>query len=61
MPADRPDNLFEPVEADYAAHGIFDSRAHAFSMASWLNLNRTKAIAGGLLLGCMAALFVKSK
>jgi NAD(P)-dependent dehydrogenase (short-subunit alcohol dehydrogenase family) len=24
VPANRPDNLFEPVEADYAAHSIFD-------------------------------------
>ena len=36
VPANRPDNLFEPVEADYAAHGIFDDRAHPFSMESWL-------------------------
>lgn len=33
VPANRPDNLFEPVEADYAAHGIFDDRAHPFSLS----------------------------
>lgn len=35
---DRPDNLFEPVEGDYAAHGIFGDRAKSFSLQSTLNL-----------------------
>lgn len=35
---DRPDNLFEPVEGEYAAHGIFDDRASRFSAQSRLNL-----------------------
>ncbi len=57
VPANRPDNLFEPVEADYAAHGIFDHRARPFSMESWLDLNREKVLCGGgLLLGCLAAM-----
>ncbi len=34
----RPDNLFEPVEGEYAAHGIFDDRASQFSVQSSLNL-----------------------
>ncbi len=60
VPANRPDNLFEPVEADYAAHGIFDDRAHPFSIESWLNLHRDKVLyGGGLLLGCMAAMLWK--
>ncbi len=60
VPANRPDNLFEPVEADYAAHGIFDDRAHPFSMESWLDLHRDKVLyGGGLLLGCMAAMLWK--
>ncbi len=36
---DRPNNLFEPVEGDYAAHGIFDDRASSFSVQSSLNLD----------------------
>jgi hypothetical protein len=57
VPANRPDNLFESVEADYAAHGIFDHRARPFSMESWLDLNREKVLCGGgLLLGCLAAM-----
>jgi short-subunit dehydrogenase len=62
LPADRPDNLFEPVDADFAAHGIFDNRARNFSMEVWLDLHREQLLAGGgLLLGCAAALFWKNK
>jgi NAD(P)-dependent dehydrogenase (short-subunit alcohol dehydrogenase family) len=32
---DRPDNLFAPVEGDYAAHGIFDDRARDHSVELW--------------------------
>jgi short-subunit dehydrogenase len=35
---DRPDNLFEPVEGNYDAHGIFDNRAKEQSLQSNLNL-----------------------
>jgi NAD(P)-dependent dehydrogenase (short-subunit alcohol dehydrogenase family) len=60
VPANRPDNLFEAVEADYAAHGIFDDRAHTFSMETWLDLHRDKVLyGGGLLLGCAAAMLWK--
>ncbi|HLJ15564.1 MAG TPA: SDR family oxidoreductase [Bryobacteraceae bacterium] len=34
----RPDNLFEPVQADYAAHGIFGDRAKSFSVQSSIDL-----------------------
>jgi short-subunit dehydrogenase len=34
----RPDNLFEPVQGDYSAHGIFDNRAKSFSAQSSMNL-----------------------
>ena len=36
----RPDNLWKPVPADFAAHGIFDSRASHESPELWLDLNR---------------------
>ena len=36
--SNRPDNLFEPVEGEYAAHGIFDDRAKSFSVQSSMNL-----------------------
>lgn len=37
---DRPDNLFEPVEGDYAAHGVFDHIASPHSAQNWVNLRR---------------------
>ncbi len=38
--ADRPDNLFQPVPGDYAAHGIFSDRASRNSVQMWLDLHR---------------------
>ncbi len=38
VPPGRPDNLFQPVEGEYAAHGIFDDRAKDMSLQSSLNL-----------------------
>lgn len=43
--SDRPDNLFEPVAGDYAAHGIFDDRAKSFSVQSLLDLKLTNVMA----------------
>ncbi len=59
----RPDNLFEPAEGDYSAHGIFDDRASQFSVQSRLNLaliNLTAhrglaALAGAALAGLLFA------
>ncbi|EMI21824.1 short-chain dehydrogenase/reductase SDR [Rhodopirellula maiorica SM1] len=36
----RPDNLFDPVDADFAAQGIFDDRAKSFSYQFWLTRHR---------------------
>lgn len=38
----RPDNLWQPVDADqdHGAHGRFDSRAHPKSLQLWANLHR---------------------
>lgn len=43
-PADpeRPDNLWEPVPGDYAAHGRFDRRARPSSPQLWLTKHRRK-------------------
>jgi NAD(P)-dependent dehydrogenase (short-subunit alcohol dehydrogenase family) len=40
VPPDRPDNLFEPVKGDFAAHGQFDARAKPRSIQLWANLHR---------------------
>ncbi|HZS56546.1 MAG TPA: SDR family oxidoreductase [Bryobacteraceae bacterium] len=47
---DRPDNLFEPVAADYAANGIFTDVAKSFSGQNWINLRRVPVslIAAGI-------------
>lgn len=45
---DRPDNLFEPVPGDYAAHGRFDDRSRSISPQLWASKNRRwLAVAGG--------------
>ena len=59
---DRPDNLFEPVEADFAARGIFSDRAKPMSRQNWLSLHRVPAsiVAAGLA-GAAALLWKASK
>jgi hypothetical protein len=37
---DRPDNLFEPVNIDYGAHGTFGDRAANFSLQTWSTIHR---------------------
>lgn len=59
----RPDNLFEPLEGEYSAHGIFDNRAKKFSVQSLMNLKLTNfmpyrgpaAVAGIALTGLLFA------
>ncbi|MBV9267661.1 MAG: SDR family oxidoreductase [Acidobacteriaceae bacterium] len=36
----RPDNLFQPVPGDYAAHGSFTKESKDFSLQMWMTLNR---------------------
>jgi NAD(P)-dependent dehydrogenase (short-subunit alcohol dehydrogenase family) len=40
VPPDRPDNLFDPVPGDLAAHGRFDDRAKPRSLQLQASLNR---------------------
>jgi NAD(P)-dependent dehydrogenase (short-subunit alcohol dehydrogenase family) len=37
---DRPDNLFEPAQGGFAAHGRFDGGAKSRSLQLWLTMNR---------------------
>lgn len=50
QPQLRPnhDNLWEPPQVDYGAHGLFDSRSKARSLQSWFSRNR-RPIAGAAL------------
>jgi len=50
---DRPDNLFEPVPGDYAAHGIFTASSKPYSVQNWANLHRAPVAA--VLAGLIAA------
>jgi hypothetical protein len=45
----RPDNLWEPVEGDHGAHGVFDDRASDSSPQLWAATHR------GLTLGTLLA------
>ncbi|HZP16830.1 MAG TPA: SDR family oxidoreductase [Terriglobales bacterium] len=53
--SNRPNNLWETVPGDYAAHGQFDDRASEYSSEMWLDKNRpllalgAAAFAGGAL------------
>jgi NAD(P)-dependent dehydrogenase (short-subunit alcohol dehydrogenase family) len=57
---DRPDNLFEPVPGDFAAHGRFDEQARDHSPQLWASKNRAWiALAGGAAAAFAAALAVR--
>ncbi|HEY3784710.1 MAG TPA: SDR family oxidoreductase [Steroidobacteraceae bacterium] len=45
-----PGNLFAPVAGPWAAHGRFDSRAHAFSGAFWTSRHRTGLVVASALI-----------
>jgi short-subunit dehydrogenase len=51
--ADRPNNLFSPVEDLAATHGIFDNRAKSRSPQLWANTHR--ALLAGAAVGAAAA------
>jgi NAD(P)-dependent dehydrogenase (short-subunit alcohol dehydrogenase family) len=52
----RPDNLWEPVDAerDFGAHGKFDSRAARHSPQLWTSMHRSWILAGAVLLTAAA-------
>ncbi|MCJ8166028.1 hypothetical protein MKJ04_14370 [Pontibacter sp. E15-1] len=51
---DKPDNLFEPVEGEYGAHGRFDSKAKSESKEVWLGMHPKVPIAAALFAGVAA-------
>jgi short-subunit dehydrogenase len=59
---ERPDNLFEPVEGSYGAHGRFDEKAKSKSKEAWLGRHREIPIAAAVFT-CLtvAALLLKAK
>jgi len=52
----RHDNLWNPVEGDQAAHGVFDARAHGRSVQLWMSTHRgALALAGVLTAAALGA------
>jgi len=59
---DRPSNLFKPVPGDHGAHGIFDKRAHDYSVELWGSLHKPwLSAAGAVLAGVMVAALLTRK
>ena len=55
----RPDNLWEPLEGDHGAHGVFDARSRASSPQLWASKNKGwLAFAGAALAGLLGTLLV---
>jgi NAD(P)-dependent dehydrogenase (short-subunit alcohol dehydrogenase family) len=58
---DRPNNLWEPVndQEDHGPHGVFDQRAHTWSLQLWANMHRRwLALAGAGLAAALATRLV---
>ncbi len=52
----RADNLFQPADAtrDFGAHGIFDQRAHPWSLQLWASQHKSLIAGAALLLGALS-------
>jgi short-subunit dehydrogenase len=63
LPPGRPDNLFEPVNAHWAAHGVFGARAKSSSSAAWFDMHRSaaSAVLGGLGLLALGILRARTR
>ena len=48
LPADRRDNLYDPVPGDHGAHGRFDAQATASSPQLWADTHRWRIAGAGL-------------
>jgi NAD(P)-dependent dehydrogenase (short-subunit alcohol dehydrogenase family) len=60
VPANRPDNLFEPVPGDFGAHGIFNKQAHSEAATTWLAGHKgLTVIASAAAIGAFAFIFKK--
>jgi len=49
--ADRPDNLYNPLQGDFGAHGRFDKRAHKYSIETWFSKHAKAVGAASVLAG----------
>ena len=53
--AERPENLFEPVQSESATHGIFDDQAKTRSPQLWAATHRRRSLALWAVVGATAA------
>lgn len=60
LPADRLDNLFQPVEQNRGSHGRFDSKARSHSWQLWATMHR-RALATVVLLPAALFLLLKKR
>lgn len=51
IPQHRPDNLMQPVQMDFGAHGRFDRGAVPISPQAWLDRHRAAVLMGVAILG----------
>ena len=58
VPADRPNNLWEPVEGDFGAHGIFEDEAIESSRQLSLTTHRRQL---GLVAGLAGVAFLVAR
>jgi short-subunit dehydrogenase len=50
----RADNLWQPVEGDFAAHGRFARREQEGRLQTWITLHRTAVLGAGVALAALA-------
>lgn len=55
IPKDRPDNLMQPVQKDFGAHGRFDRGAVPVSLQAWLDRHRAMLLTGVAVMGFAGA------
>jgi hypothetical protein len=49
LPADRADNLFQPVSGDFGAHGQFNTVGKRIRESAWTPSMPSLALGGGVL------------
>jgi short-subunit dehydrogenase len=54
----QPDNLWQPVKSDAAAHGRFDRESRNFSWQLWLDMNRVPLALAALALGALSVKYL---
>ncbi|HEV2419529.1 MAG TPA: SDR family oxidoreductase [Terriglobia bacterium] len=57
----RPNNLFDPVEGDQGAHGIFDDKAHPSSRQLWATMNRSWLVLASAAIAGIVTTFLLEK